>query len=55
MKGNIFITLLIGVFYGVILVGVGLVAWSVLKYTFTGGDIAVLLFFVVFFISLKYS
>ena len=54
-KGNIVMSLLIGTFYGVILVGVGLVAWRVLEYTFTTGDLIVLLFIVVFFMSLKYN
>ena len=52
---NIVDILFVRVFYAVILVGVGLVAWSVLKYTFTTGDIVVLLFLVVFFMSLKYN
>ena len=54
-KGNIVMSLLIGVFLGTIFIGVGLVAWRVLEYTFTTGDLIVLLFIVVFFMSLKYN
>ena len=55
ITNNIVEFLLVRVFYGVILVAIGLVAWRVLEYTFTSGDIVVLLFLVVFFMSLKYD
>ena len=52
---NIFAAIPIIIFYIIVPVIIGLVIWSVLKYTFTTGDFAVVLFLVVFFMSLKYN
>ena len=52
---DIFALIPIIIFYVIVPIIIGLVGWAVLKHAFTTGDIVVLLFIVVFFMSLKYN
>lgn len=54
-KYNIVGITVVTIFIIAVYVIIGLLAYSVFEYTFSTGDLAILLFFVVFFMSLKYN